>query len=207
VALGILVLLNGSVTVNTSPIAPSTLVATAVTASQVNVTWLPASGADHCEVWRRSGGGPFVVIGTPAVPSFSDSSVSAGTTYLYRARTVDSGGNGSAFTNIDPATTVIFTDDPLVAQTTMVKAVHFSELRTAVNAFRAAGSLPPMASDSTVGGGLTVLAHHITDLRTALDQARSANGLGALAYTDSTLTPGTTVIKVVHLQELRNGVK
>jgi hypothetical protein len=207
VALGTLALVNGSVTVNTSPAAPSNLVAAAVTTSQVSVAWTGVGGADHYEIWRRSNGGSFAVVGTSFAPSFSDSTVVAGTTYLYRARAVDSGGNGSAFSNVDAATTVIFTDDPLVAQTTIVKLVHFMELRTAVNAFRVTGGLLPLPADPTLALGQNVRAQHITDLRTGLDEARSANGLGALTYTDSPLTPGTTVIKATHVVQLRNGVK
>ena len=51
------------------------------------------------------------------------------------------------------------------------------------------------------------MAVHITDLRAALGAARNALGLLPVNYTDPTLSAGTTPIKAVHIQEIRNGVK
>jgi hypothetical protein len=204
VALGNLALVNG--TVNVTVGTPTSVVATATSTSQVSVTWNAAPNANHYEVWRSFDGGAFTLVGSPGANSFSDSSVVAGKTYLYRVRGVDGSGGTSAFSNIDPATTILFTDDPLVAGATIFKAVHITQLRAAVNAFRASASLAALPSDPTIGTGLVVRAAHVTDLRTALNQARSAVGLGTLSFTDS-LTPGVTLIKAVHLQELRNGVK
>ena len=60
---------------------------------------------------------------------------------LYRVRGVDANNNVSAYSNVDLATTILFTNDPLIAGVTVVKAQHFTELRSAVNAVRA-----PLAS-------------------------------------------------------------
>jgi hypothetical protein len=49
----------------------------------------------------------------------------------------------------------------------------------------------------------TVRSATIQELRTGADQARAALGLSAMAYTDASLT----VIKAVHVQQLRNAVK
>jgi RHS repeat-associated protein len=48
---------------------------------------------------------------------------------------------------------------------------------------------------------------HITELRTKLDEARSVFGLSNPAYRDPTLVAGSTGIKAVHVQELRDRVK
>lgn len=205
VALDNLALVNGSVTVTVVP--PTGLVATATTPSQVSVTWNAVANANHYEVWRSVDGGAFTLVGSPTPASYSDSTVVAGKTYLYRVRAVDGAGGMSAFSAVDPATTVLFTDDPLVAQTTILKTVHVTQLRDAVNAFRASAALAPLAADPTVATGAPVLATHVSTLRTALNQARTAVGLSALTFTDATLTPGTTLIKAIHLQELRSGVK
>ena len=202
---GNLTLVNGLVNVTSSLAAPASLVATALGTVQVNLTWVAVTGANHYEIWRFSGGA-FIQVGTPSGPSFSDTSVAASTTYVYHVRAVATGGGLSDFSNLDAATTIVFTDDPLVAQTTLIRNVHIAQLRTAVNAFRATAGLPPLASDPTLGAGQLVRAQHITALRTGLDQARSALVLPALTYTDPTLTAGL-VVRALHVQELRNGVK
>jgi hypothetical protein len=200
-ASGHLSLVNGSVTV--SPLqTPANLTATANGTSQVNVSWTGVAGADHYEVWRSFNGGAYTLAGSPATSPFIDST-SANITYLYRVRAIDASDDPSGFSNIDAATTIVFTDDPLVANTTVVKAVHLTQLRTAVNAMRSSAGLAPLGGDATVAAGLAVRAVHITDLRTALTAARSAIGLNAIAYTD--VVPA--IVKAAHVQELRNGVK
>jgi len=205
VANGHLALVNGSVTVGPL-VAPTGLVATAVSTSEVNADWVAVSNANHYEVWRSFNGAAYALAGSPTGATFTDSNVVAGTTYLYRVRAVSGTGGMSAFSSIDAATTILYMDDPLVVNTTIVKTIHMSELRTAVNAVRAAASLSPLASDPTVAVGANVRAQHITDLRVALAEARTAAGLSALSPTD-VLTPGATLVKALHVQELRSGVK
>jgi hypothetical protein len=132
--------------------------------------------------------------------------LSSTTTYIYRVRAVDAGGNYSDFSNTDIATTVVFTDDP-VTTSMLVKAVHISELRTAVNAVRAAAGLSAATWTDSSLSGVEVKAVHISELRSAIDAARTALGLSNASYTDSTLTPGSTIIKAVHVNELRDRVK
>jgi len=200
IATGALSLVNGSISVVLG--IPSNVVATATGTTQVDVTWNAVTNADHYEVWRSVDGGAYGSAGTPAGTSLSDTSVVAGKTYLYKVRAVDAAIT-SGFSSVDPATTILFTDDPLVAQSTLVKTIHFTQLRSAVNAFRVSAGLAPLASDPSVATGLTVQAHHVTDLRTALDAARSAATVSPLTYTD--VVPA--VIKAVHVEQLRNGVR
>jgi len=207
VALGTLALVNGSVSCSASAGAPSNLVATASGTSQVNLTWTAVAGTDHYEVWRSFNGSSYGFLSNAPAASYSDFAVAASTTYLYIVRAVDGASHASAFSNVDAATTIVFTDDPLVAMTTLIKAVHITQLRTAVNAFRASAGLGPLASDPTIGVGQPIRAQHIIDLRAGLDQARSVIGLPAISYTDPSLVAGTTPVRAVHLQQLRDGVK
>jgi len=108
--------------------------------------------------------------------------------------------------NSDLATTIVFTDDPVVATSTIIKAVHVTELRTAVNAIRAAAGLPPANFTDTLSAGIFMKRIHITELRSNLDEARVALGLIAMQYTDPALAAGT-IIKAAHIRELRSGVK
>jgi hypothetical protein len=193
------------------PGTPSGLEAMAQSESSVLLNWGASSGADHYEVERR----PNITAGwtplnpNPSSPTFTDFGAVANTTYLYRVRAVDATGCPSAYSSIDIATTVIFTDNPVLSQTTAIKAIHVTQLRTAVNAVRAAAGL---GAASWVDNPLqqfitTVKAQHITQLRNAHDPARAAIGLGVISYQDPTLTPGVTVVKAPHVQQLRDGVK
>jgi hypothetical protein len=118
------------------------------------------------------------------------------------------GAVASGFTSIDPATTIVFTDATL-STSVVIKAAHITELRTAVNAMRAAAGLGAATfTDGTLNTLSTpIKAVHITELRTALDAARSAIGLAAISYTDPTITANTTSPKGAHITELRNGTQ
>ena len=106
------------------------------------------------------------------------------------------------------AMSTAFTDDPLVVGSTVVKAVHVTELRTRIDALRTRFSLPAATwTDPTLtAGASTVKAVHITEMRTALAQAYTAAFRTAPTYTDPTLTAASSVVKAVHIAELRAAV-
>lgn len=201
VANGLLALGNGSVTVAGLD-APAGLTATADGTTEVDVTWNAVTGASGYEVWRSFDAGAFTLVGSPSSPAFTDTSVVAGKTYLYRVRTV-AGPQTSPFSGVKAATTVVFTDDPIVPRVTRVKALHVFELRAAVNAFRASAGLAPLSNDPTIGSGMLLRQHHITNLRAGLAQARAAIGLPPISHA----YPVPVEVKAVHIEELRNGVK
>jgi len=115
--------------------------------------------------------------------------------------------------SVAPATggtpTYTFTDDPLVAGTTTVKAAHLTELRAAVNTARALWNLPAATwTDPTVTAGATLIRLvHVAELRAAIDAAYVAANATLPTYTDPTLTAGVTPVKAAHLQELRAAVR
>ncbi len=185
------------------PATPAALAATAASASQVNLTWNPSAGAVQYEVQRMSAGSAYATIATPGSASHADMTVSAGATYVYRVRAIDSASRPSPYSVPDAATTIFFTDDPLVAGATTVKAVHINELRSAVNAMRSAAGLATSTFTNSVSAGVVVRAIDLMELRTAVDQARSTLGLPAVTYTDATAVAGSTIVKAVHLQQLR----
>jgi fibronectin type 3 domain-containing protein len=90
-----------------TPSPPSNVAATAISPTQVLVTWSPATGHTHYEVRRRTGtsGGwesPVAVGGTSS--QYLDSSVSAGQTYQYQVRTC-AGSSCSDFSGPETVTT------------------------------------------------------------------------------------------------------
>ena len=103
--------------------------------------------------------------------------------------------------------TVTFTDNPLVAQTTVMKVAHVAELRTVIAMARARNGLGAFTWGDTVTANTTVVkAAHVMEMRTAIDQIYTALGRTHLPYTDATLVPGQTTVKAAHIQELRDFV-
>jgi hypothetical protein len=191
----------------TALVAPANVNAVA-SATTVNLSWNSvAAAASGYKVYRSTSiYAPYSFVGNAATTNYSDAGLTADTTYLYKIASVN-GAAISALSALDPATTTVFTDDPLNTGI-VAKAVHVTELRTAVNAMRTAAGIGVQTfTDSPLTAGTPIKALHISQLRTALDQARSALGLGGIAYVDPAITPGVTVLKMAHIVDLRNGVK
>jgi hypothetical protein len=186
---------------------PTLLVATAGGTQSVSLIWTPVAQTNHYEITRSSGGGAPATIASPSTNTYNDAaSISPSTTYVYRVRAIDNSSVASGYSTPDIATTIVFTDDPLVTNTTAVKSTHITELRTAVNAVRAAGGLGAFPFTDTSLAGVAIKAAHVSELRTALDAGRSAIGVPALTYAN-TLTAGSTPVHAVDITEVRSGVK
>lgn len=183
--------------------APSTFSATATSTSQVSISWSAVSGATKYELTRRANGGSEETIATPATPGHPDSTVAAGTAYLYRVRAI--GPNGaSAFTPSDIATTFDFTPDPL--QGNAIRTTDITVLRNAVSAVRTLAAIaPPSFSDPTLAQNVTpIRARHVNDLTTALTAAFSALALPAPSLPS---VASNQPISAPALQQLRNAMK
>jgi Dual-action HEIGH metallo-peptidase len=189
----------------TVPAAPTGVNALAISPTQVSVSWSLVAGATSYQVFRRAAGSAsFILIASPATNSFTDTTATANSAYLYRVRAVNATG-ASPDSAADLATTMIFTDDPLIAGTTLIKAIHLAEIRTAVNAVRALAGLAAATFTDAATPGVVVKAVHIAQLRTALDAALTALGLPAGGYTNA--VAAGVVIKAIDFQEIRNRVK
>jgi hypothetical protein len=80
------------------PAAPSTLKATAVSTSQVNLTWTDKSANESgFNLQRSTNGSTYTTIGTVGanVISYSDTGLSSGTKYYYRVQSFNSYGSSS----------------------------------------------------------------------------------------------------------------
>jgi len=189
----------------TIPPVPTNLVARATSTTSILVTWNASAGATSYRLYRSENDGAYALIASPATNSYTDSGRTAGKTYVYRVQAV-AAGLSSADSNRDHATTILFTDDPLVAEVDVVRAVHLTQLRTAVNAVRAAAGLAAATWTDSSPAGVAIKRVHITQLRSALTPALTALGKSSPSYTDASLTTAT-VVKAVHFQELRNLTK
>jgi chitodextrinase len=94
------------------PTAPSGLTTTAAGTAQVDLAWSASTdnvGVVGYRVERCQGAGcsNFVQVAAPAGTSYSDTGLSAGTSYSYRVRAADAAGNLSGYSSIQSATTML----------------------------------------------------------------------------------------------------
>jgi hypothetical protein len=157
--------------------------------------------------WANSQSGSGAATGTTSWTA-SGIALQPGTNMLNVTARDAAGNTTTATLTITLTASFTFTDDPLVAPTTLVKAMHISELRTAIASLRAARGLAPFGwTDRTLVPGITpARAVHVAELRTALDQAYQASRQAPPTYTDPALVAERTTIKKVHLDELRAAV-
>ena len=90
-----------NVVTQTPPFAPYFLSAVANSSTQVSLTWYDNAGVETgVKVERKTGNGAFAVVATlaPHAQSYSDTSVTGGTTYTYRVTAFNNAGN-SPYTN------------------------------------------------------------------------------------------------------------
>lgn len=185
---------------------PSNLVATALSTTQVHLTWTASPGLNQYQIERRPNiNGPIFLINVTGT-SFVDTSVTGGATYLYRVRATNSSNNQfSDYSNMDIATTIVFTDSTISPGVTMIRALHFTEMRQAVNSVRVAANLGAFNWPEVIQTGVTIKAVHMQELRDNLNLARGELGLLPQPFADS-IGPGVAV-KKAHVEEIRQGVK
>ncbi|HET7766158.1 MAG TPA: fibronectin type III domain-containing protein [Burkholderiales bacterium] len=99
----------------TPPSAPASLAATAVSPAQVDLTWSTANdnvGVTGYRIERCQGAScsNFAQIAAPPATSFSDTGVTASTSYSYRVRATDAAGNLSSYSNTGTASTPASSD-------------------------------------------------------------------------------------------------
>jgi Cu/Zn superoxide dismutase len=145
--------------------------------------------------------------GTAAAGSFFAGWTGGGCQGLTCSLTVNANTTVTAVYTLS-STPFTFTDDPLVLQATSVKAVHITQLRTAVNTLRANNGLAAFAfTDPALAAGTLVKRVHITELRTALDAVYTQRSRPVPVYADPTLTSGVSRVKALHVSELRMAVR
>ncbi len=101
---------NQTTTDTAAPSNPTNLAASAVSTSQINLSWSASTdnvGVTGYRLERCSGANctNFAQIATPGGTSYSNTGLTAGTTYRYRVRAVDLAGNLSSYSSVASATT------------------------------------------------------------------------------------------------------
>lgn len=109
---------------------------------------------------------------------------------------------GFTYVSLPPLT---FTDDPLQAAATSIKAVHLTELRTAINSIRTRYALPAVIWPSGPISSTTVVrAVHLTELRSALAAVYTAAAIAVPTWSPATIVPGTTVVAAAQITQVRS---
>ncbi|MCA1628325.1 MAG: fibronectin type III domain-containing protein, partial [Acidobacteria bacterium] len=114
------------------PATPGNLVATATSSSQISLTWTDtASNEDGFKIERCQGAGctNFTQIGQvgAGVTSFGNTELAPSTTYVYRVRAFNSGGN-SDYSNTAQATTQAAPAPPAAPSNLVATAVSSSQI-------------------------------------------------------------------------------
>jgi fibronectin type 3 domain-containing protein len=101
---------SGGISDTTPPTTPANLAATAVSTSQINLTWTASTdnvGVTGYLVERCKGAGcaSFAQLATTTSTTLNDTSLTANTSYSYRVRATDAAGNVSSYSNVTTANT------------------------------------------------------------------------------------------------------
>ncbi len=158
--------------------------------------------------WANSRGGSGTASGTTSWTA-TGIALQAGANVLTVTAKDAAGNTTTDVLTVTLVDTFTFTDDPLVARNTLIKTVHVTQVRAAINSVRVARGLTAFGwTDPTLTPGSTPAKMvHLTELRTALNQAYQAAGRTAPTYTDPTVVARLTVMKATHLSELRAAVR
>lgn len=158
-----------ALTVQVPPNAPTSLTATAVSISQINLTWV--SNAGSFEVERKTGTADFELIATTSQTSYSNSGLDFGTRYTYRVRATNSAGP-SAYTAEISATTPI--PPPAAPQDLVADFVSATEIALSWTD----------ASDNEAGFQIERSLNAVSGFALIATQAESL-------FANASLTPGT----------------
>ncbi|MBV8716469.1 MAG: fibronectin type III domain-containing protein [Chloroflexi bacterium] len=168
----------------TPPTAPGNLTATAASVSQINLQWGPSSaslGVANYVVQRCQGAGcsNFVTIASPTGTTYSDTGLTASTSYTYQVQAVDTAGTAGPFSNT--ATTSTLSPAPPTAPSNLTAAASSATQIT----------LNWTASQSSIG-----LANYVVQRCQGAGCSNFATiaspAAPATSYNDTGLTTGTT---------------
>jgi hypothetical protein len=184
----------------TAPTAPSSLSATAVLPTQINLSWNDNSTNEtkfEIEQSTLGSSGPFSLIATlnPNTTSYNNTGLNPLTEYWYRVRAVNPGGN-SAYSNVANATTPSAGTPPSAPSGLIVTTSYWHQANLSWNdnsnnetSFiverSTTGSGGPFSSIVTLDANATSYAN--TGLNEQIEycyRVYATNGAGSSAYTD-----------------------
>jgi hypothetical protein len=166
--------------------------------------WTQVSGATSYLIQRTTAYPSWVTQNSVTGLTFTQTGLASGA-YAYMVTARNGSGNPISSSNVAVIYTGTFTDDPLQPNVTLIKAAHLTELRTAVNSVQTALGFGATSWTPVITAGTSpISAADITNLRNALDTALTTR-IGAAAT--PWLDPSLTVIKMVHISQLRARIR
>lgn len=176
------------------PSAPSGLTATTASSTQINLAWTDnANNEDGFKVERSTDGTNFTQIATvgAGVTSYASTGLAASTTYYYRVRAYNAGGD-SAYSNLASATTLASQPPAAPSNLTATAGKKKVTLGWTDNSTNETGFKIERSADgvnftqlTTVGAGVTSYANiGLTSGTTYYYRVRATNGGGDSAYSN-----------------------
>ena len=171
----------GSVPDTTPPTAPTSLTATAVSGTQINLAWTASTdnvGVTGYRVERCQGAGctNFVQVLTPTGTSVSDTGLTAGTSYSYRVRATDAAGNLSGYSNTATATPASDTTPPTAPTSLTATAASGTKINLAWTASTDNVGVTGYQVERCQGTGCTNFVQVLTPTGTSVSDTGLTNG-------------------------------
>ena len=165
----------------TAPPAPTGLTPTVVSSSQINLSWNASTGATSYNVKRATvSGGPYTTIASGVTAtSYSDTGLSASTTYYYVVSAVNANGESANSSQVSATTSAGGTPPPVPTGLTPT-VISSNQINLSWNA--STGATSYNVKRATVSGG---------------PYTTIATGVTGTSYNNTGLTPATTYYYVV----------
>jgi transcriptional regulator CtsR/regulation of enolase protein 1 (concanavalin A-like superfamily) len=192
------------VTATAVPFAPGNLTATAVSTSQINLSWLDnGTNETGFKIERKTGaGGTYAQIATVAanVTTYNDTGLTAGTTYFYRVRASSASGDSPYSSETSATTLTAIPSAPSGLAATAVSSTQInlswtdnSSNETGFKIERKTGSAGTYAEIATVGAGVTSYSNTgLTASTNYFYRVRATNAAGDSAYSNEANTTTLT---------------
>ncbi|HKP84132.1 MAG TPA: hypothetical protein VJT69_19095 [Pyrinomonadaceae bacterium] len=185
--------------------APTNLTVTSAADGQITLSWTaPPGSVTNYQVERAAVVGSFGLLNTASGTTFADQSASVDHAYLYRVRAVAPGGAVSPPSNMAFGTATSFEFNDLLGKD--IKAQHFYDVRTAINAVRALANVPLATWTPRQSlAGLSIEANDVQEMRNKLQDALDVLNISWPPYADPVLSTGNngTPIRAIHLEQLQ----
>jgi hypothetical protein len=206
---------SGTSTCTVTPTGATTVTATFASSTTVGLT-VTVSGAGTGTVTSAPAGITCSTVCTASFTAGTSVSLTAtpGGGSVFAGWTGACTGSGPCTAVLDQAHAVtarfsrVFADPTLTPFSSVVRAVHVTELRGAIDTLRSRQGLAAFGwTDSSLAAGVTTIKRtHLVELRAAVSAVYTARGLPAPAWTDVTITPAATLVRGIHITELRAAV-
>jgi len=120
------------------------------------------------------------------------------------------GGTCTVTMSVDRSVTATysktFTDDPLTAKVTFVKAIHYLESLEAINTLGQRNGLGTISFTAPIpASGVAILARHMTTLQTGINAVYDV--LGRTRPIFDSIVAGATVIGKSQIDQIRNAIR